>query len=343
MYKNFKLIFILLICIFILCGCGKRQEASFTESFFAMDTYMTFTVYGKGGRDALEAARAEIEELESLWSVTDEDSDIYALNQSGGKTVEVDEKTAELLSFALKMAAETDGALEPTVYPVLLAWGFTTEEYRIPDRETIERLLKNVDYEKVVRSGSQVHMEPGMMLDLGSVGKGYAGDLLARLLKEKGVESALLDIGGNIQTVGNKPDGSLWRLGLRDPFSEGMFGTIAVGECAAVTSGAYERFFIGEDGKRYGHILNPATGYPAESGLASVTVIAEEGRLCDALSTALYVMGAEKAAAYWKTHGDFDMILVTDNKEIYLTEKIASCFVPAESCQNWKIHVISQQ
>lgn len=229
------------------------------------------------------------------------------------------------------MAKETGGALEPTIYPVLTAWGFTTEDTHVPSDTEISELLENVGYERVSLEDRNVRLESGVMLDLGAVGKGYAGDLAARVLQENGITSALLDIGGNIQAVGTKPDGSPWRLGLRDPFSDGTLGVLEISNMAVVTSGNYERYFVGEDGKQYGHIIDSATGYPAESSLASVTVIAEEGRLCDALSTSLFVMGPDRAAEYWKRHRDFDMILVTEDGEIYLTEGVMDAFTPDSS------------
>lgn len=266
-----------------------KKEA--TKELFAMDTYITMTAYGRDAETALSDAEDKLIELEQLWSVTDPDSDIYAVNYSDGQPVSISKETVELLSFAMKMAEETDGALEPTIYPVLTAWGFTTEENRVPSNAEITELLKNVGYERIRLGDATVQLDSGMMLDLGSVGKGYAGDLAAQVLKEHGIASALLDLGGNIQAVGTKPDGSPWRLGLRDPFSDSTLGVLEISNQAVVTSGAYERYFIGEDGIRYGHIIDPGTGYPVESGLASATVIAEEDRLCDALSTSLYVMG----------------------------------------------------
>lgn len=181
------------------------------------------------------------------------------------------------------------------------------------------------------------------MLDLGAVGKGYAGDVIAELLRENGVTSALLDIGGNIQAIGSKTDGSDWRLGIRDPFGEGNVGVLSVSDKAVVTSGSYERYFIGEDGKQYGHIIDPSTGYPAESGLMSAAVIAKEGKLCDALSTSLFVMGLDKAADYWRGNKNFDMILITEDGEIYITEGIKDSFSLDSYHNTMKVHVIDYE
>lgn len=319
------------------------KPAEARKTWFAMDTYITMTAWGKQPDAALEEAAGCIRELEGLLSVTDEKSDLYAVNHSNGETVSVHRQTADLLSFALEMAEKTGGALEPTLYPVLTAWGFTTEEKRVPAEKEIAELLTLVGYDNVVLDGNSVRLLPGMMLDLGAVGKGYAGDAAARLLRERGINSALLDIGGNIQAIGAKPDGSPWRLGLRDPFSEGTLGTLEISNLAVVTSGTYERYFTGDDGTAYGHIFDPTTGYPARSGLASVTVIAPEGRLCDALSTALFVMGPEKAAEFWRKDLSFDMLLVTEDGEIILTEGIAEKFALDSYHANMTVHILSTE
>lgn len=146
-----------------------------------------------------------------------------------------------------------------------------------------------------------------------------------------------------MQVIGTKPDGSRWRLGLRNPFdTEGYLGVLEIADAAVVTSGSYERYFIGEDGKRYGHIIDPSTGYPVENGLASVTVVAKEGKLGDALSTSLFIMGREKAETYWREHGDFDMILITDEGELYITEGIADSFSLGSGYGDMKVYVIQK-
>ena len=292
--------------------------------------------------EALALSEKRIQELEALWSVTDENSDIYKVNHNGGRPTEIQEETAEILQFALDMAKQTNGALEPTIFPVVTAWGFISGEYQIPDADKLADLLQKADYRKVVLEENMVTLPDGMQLDLGAIGKGYTGDILAELLKEQGVTSALLNIGGNIQMVGRKPDGSRWRLGIQNPFGEGSLGVLESEDGAVVTSGNYERYFIGEDGKQYGHIINPDTGYPAESGLASVSIIAKEGKLCDVLSTAIYVMGLEEATKYWRENGNFEMLLVTDKNEIYLTEGIQNDFTLDESFSDMKINVITK-
>ncbi len=331
-----------LLCVFfaltsIFGGCKASEPPKTSESFFAMNTYMTFTVYGENSSEAVKNACTKIGELEEIWSVTNEKSDIYAINNSEGESVTVSGYTSELIDFAVNMAEMTNGAFNPAIYPVLSAWGFTTGENRIPSEKELEELIGLTDYEQIEIDGNTVSVGNGMMLDMGAVAKGYAGDIIIDLLREQGVTSALLDIGGNIQALGSKPDGSGWQIGIRNPFSDGTLGVLSISDTAVVTSGNYERFFIGDDGKRYGHIIDPKSGYPAESGLASVTITGSEGKLCDALSTAIYVMGYDKAVELWRSRGDFGMILVTENGDVHITRNIEQQF---KTDQDITIHII---
>lgn len=321
---------------------GAAETEPAVRDFFAMNTSVSFTAYGDGAEEALAAAEERMGQLESLWSVTEEGSEIYRVNHSGGEPVVLSRETADLAEFALEMAEETQGALEPTLYPVLEAWGFTIDEHRIPEEAEIQELLSNTGYEKVRLDGETIRLPEGMELDLGAVGKGYAGDFICELLREQGITSALLDIGGNIQTIGTRPDGSDWRLGLRNPFGEGTVGVLTVSDCAVVTSGNYENYFVGEDGNTYGHILDPETGHPAESGLASVSIVTEEGKLGDALSTSLFVMGPEEAEAFWRENEDFEMIVITQEGEIIVTEGLEDRFVLGNDFQNMELQILER-
>ena len=329
---------LLLLGAWLLARSGEaRREARL--SFFAMDTYITVTVCGKDGDALAGEARRKMEEMERLWSVTDPDSELAALNRDG--TARVGPETAALLRFSLEMAQRTKGTFDPGIYPLLTAWGFTAEEKRVPSAGEIAGLLEQIGYEKIaLEENGLVRLADGVKLDLGAVAKGYAGEKTAEYLREQGVRSALLDLGGNVEAIGAKPDGSPWRLGLRDPLSEGLIGTLSVTDLAVVTSGSYERFFIGADGKRYGHILDPATGYPVDNGLLSVTVLAEDGGFADALSTALFVMGRDDAISHWKKYGDFDMILLTQEKEIWMTAGAAGVFAKNSGYEAWETYLI---
>lgn len=343
--KKRQKIFIFLLFLLFLAGCTSRKDEAGDAAetrFFGMDTDISITAYGKNAEEALADVRSKVTELERLWSVTDENSDIYAINHSQGRTVSINRETEKILSFALYMAEKTGGALEPTIYPVFTAWGFTTGENRIPGRSELVEILQNVGYGNVKLYGNEVTLPDGMELDLGAVGKGYAADEVANILKEAGITSALLDLGGNIQLIGTKPNGDDWKIGLRDPFGETYMGVLSINDRAVVTSGNYERYFIGEDGKRYGHILDPSTGYPAENGLVFVTIVATEGKLCDALSTSLFVMGQEAAVNYWRENPDFEMILLTEDRKIYLTEGLTDKFELGSDYSDMKIEMIGK-
>lgn len=338
----------LAVVLLLSCAaCGSREDTAppseASAGLFAMDTYLNLTAYGEKAEAALEQAQNRIRELEGLWSVTDEHSEIYAANHSGGAAAAVSRDTADLVRYALDMARQTDGALEPTLYPVLTAWGFTTDSFQIPAREELDRLLEKVDYTRVSLQDAKLTVPDGMQLDLGAVGKGCAADETAAVLRENGVESALLDFGGNILTIGTKPDGSPWRVGVRDPDSEGNLGVLELADQGVSVSGGYEKFFVGEDGERYWHILDPATGAPARSGLVQTAVVSGESKRCDALSTALFVMGLDRAVQYWREHQDFEMILLAEERTIYMTEGLSDAFSPGTGQEGREIQVIRQE
>lgn len=309
-------------------------------TIFAMDTVMTFRVYGE--QELLSLITNEINSLENTLSVTREGSDVWNINHAGGETVAVDMSTFELLMLAKELGEKADGALDVTMYPVVKAWGFATKgvddpgeaEHRVPPAEELSELLEHVDYRKVAVQDGTVTLPADMELDLGAIAKGYAGERAADLLRENGVTSALLNMGGNVQSVGSKPDGTPWRIGIQDPAGDtgAYLGVLQLVDQAAVTSGGYQRYFE-EDGVRYWHIMDPATGAPARSGLTQVTIVGDKGGLCDGLSTALFVLGREKALDYWRTYGGFEAILVDEDNRVWITAGLKDSFALVEGTQ----------
>lgn len=317
-----------LLAVLLLGGCAQFLPASGRErsaALFAMDTVMELTVYDGGGEDTLEEAARLIEELDRLLSVTGEDSEVYAANHSGGVPVPLSGDTARLLEQALALCGDTEGALDVSVYPVVRTWGFTTGAYRVPEAAELAALLERVDYRRLRLEDGILTVPPGMEIDLGAVAKGYACDRIADLFRRTGVTSAKLDLGGNLYVLGTKPDGAPWRLAIQDPTGAGYAGVVETADRAVITSGGYQRYFE-EDGVRYWHIIDPATGDPARSGLASVTIVSRSGVLGDALSTALFVMGREKAVAYWRSRPDFDFILIGEDGSVTISEGIEAGF-----------------
>jgi len=334
--QNGLLVFVLsfLLCLFSGCAAGlfggTAGQTETERTVYAMDTYLTVRAYGDASDNTSEAildrvlddALKEVEALEKKLSVTIETSEIAKANATGSAALST--VTAELLTRALELCEETDGALDITVYPLVRAWGFTTGETRVPGEEEIRELLPYVDYRRVAL-GYSVTLEDGMAIDLGSVAKGFACDKMARRLKDV-TGSALIDFGGNICAIGAKPDGSDWRIGVRSPEGNDLLGVLSVRDRFVVTSGGYERCFTDADGNLRWHIIDPKTGYPARNGLLSVTVVGTKGIRCDALSTALFVMGTEKAIGFWREKGDFGMILVTDDGRLLVTPDLAKTF-----------------
>ena len=318
----------------LLTGCSLMPEKIYTSSIFAMDTIMEIQV--AGGEDFTPLAEQAIRDIEKSLSVTDPDSQIARLNAQG--EADIPEQVADVMGRALDVCKRTNGDLDVTIYPVLKAWGFTTGEYRVPEDSEIQELLEEVDYSQVQVMGSEgdgdVTLEAravlpeGFQIDLGSVAKGYTGTYVADQLRSLGVTSALLNLGGNVQCIGTKPNGEKWQVAIKSPFEDsatGMLGVFAADDVAIITSGGYERYFE-QDGETYWHILDPETGKPAKSGLASVTIIGKDGLVCDGLSTALFIKGLDQAVEFWKASNDFEAVFVTEDGQVYVTEGIAGDF-----------------
>ena len=297
-----------------------------------MDTKMTVKVYGEGAPEAAREAKERLQALDALWSATSEGSDVVRLNSGAGEAVALAPETMRLLRLSEVVREETKGALDVTLLPLLKLWGFSGGVHRVPTAEEIEaaRALTGAGKLKLDEAAGTARLEKGSSVELGAVAKGYAGELVAAELKSRGVRSALFDLGGNIEVIGAREGGAPWRIGLRNPFGGALLGTVAVADAAVVTSAIDQRFFTDEAGNRYWHILDPATGKPAASGLASATVVASSGGRADALSTALFVMGAERAAAFWRERQDFEMVLVGMDGHVWITEGLLDRFSAGE-------------
>lgn len=334
----------LFIALLFLCsGCAQSKPAQ--RQIFAMDTVMFFTAHGNHAENALTQAQDYILQLEQALSVTRPESDIAQINQNSGSWVKVGEETFSLLLAAKDLCLSTGGALDITAYPAVKAWGFTTGEYRVPDPAELAQLAEEIDYSRLEldKAGCSVRLPQGMELDLGALAKGWAGEQLVHRIKAQGIDSATLSLGGNVQTVGCKPDGSPWRVGIQDPHSQqgAYLASVAVEDMAVVTSGGYERYFE-ENGVHYCHIIDPETAAPAQGGLASATIVGSSGTLCDAYSTALFLMGPEEAARFWQKHQtEFDYILVLEDGSIHITQGLNDTFQLTEGYKDRKVTVIA--
>ncbi|MCD8329837.1 MAG: FAD:protein FMN transferase [Lachnospiraceae bacterium] len=344
------------LCLFwtaSLVGCAAdNTQVSDTDAaqevqesdFFAMDTYMSVKVWGDTDATLVAGLEEEILRVEALLSVTEEGSDLYQINHGEGTAVTVSQETADLLNTALSWCESTDGALDISLYPLSVAWGFSSaseEGYQVVSEEERAELLTLCGWQNVMVDGLTVSIPDGGGLDLGAVAKGYATDTCVSYLEENGISTALLSLGGNIYALGSKEDGSDWKIGIQDPEDESgssYVGVLELSDKAVVTSGSYQRYFE-EDGIRYHHILDGATGAPADSGLLSVTVITDSGLTADCLSTAFFVMGLEESAAYWRDSENLEVVWVTEDGDLYITEGLEDIFAVSEG---WEATVISR-
>ena len=323
MKRKLCVLFLAIAGMVLTSGCGAQKQAS--QDFYAMDTVMNITAYGKDADAAVVECVQYINDLEAKISRTREESEIAALNRADGETTVLSEQTADILSDALTIADRTGGAFDPTVASLSDLWKIGTEEARIPKKKEIREALETVGYQHVLQDGTSVAMQAGTRIDLGGIGKGYAADHVVEILRKHGVERALVSLGGNIYAVGSKEKGLNWTIAITDPDDEQAYlGTLSVSDTSVVTSGDYERYFE-QDGKRYCHIFDSTTGYPAETDLRSVTVVSPNSTEADGYTTALFVMGHDKAVEFCEKNG-LQAVLVRDDHTVYVTDGLKDAF-----------------
>jgi len=304
--------FLAIACVLGICGCDAAPAYNSALGFY-LDAVITISGYAD--KEILEGAVALCGEYEKIFSRTVKGSDVWRINHGEGSPVRVCGDTAELLTIALEVCEKSGGALDITIAPASDLWDFKADEPEIPDSGELSSAAELVDYTKLKLEGDMVTLPAGMAIDLGAVAKGYIADKAAEYLKEKGVESAILNLGGNVVALGRKPDGSKWSIGIQDPEKEnGRAGySVLVADESVVTSGIYQRGFD-KDGVRYHHILDRATGWPVQNGLASVTIIADSSAMADAMSTACFALGRDMGMSFAEEMGVQAVFIGTDGK-----------------------------
>lgn len=320
---------------------NKNSDQEYTDEVFAMDTYMTLTAYGENAQEAVEAGIAEIQRLDDLLSTGKETSEVAQINQNGGGVLSED--TEYLVKRALDIYQSTNGAFDISIYPVMQLWGFTTGNFAVPSESDLAAKLALVDAGKITLSEengqTSISLPEGMEIDLGGIAKGYTSGRVMEVMKSYGIESAVINLGGNAHVLGNKTDGSQWRVGIQDPNdTDGYLGGVSVTDKAIITSGGYERYFVDEDtGVKYHHIIDPKTGYSANNGLISVTIVSADSTLADGLSTSLFVLGTQDAITYCEEHcvaDGFDAIMEDEDGKLYITDGIYDDFINMNNTKN---------
>ena len=345
-------------CVMAASGPAHTADPEAAESeqryVFRMDTIITLTAYGSKRTHALDLAEAEILRLDNLLSTGIQDSEISQLNRTGSAVLSPD--TAAIVGKALELYRLTDGLFDITIYPLMQLWGFATNDltasiadspqtgstqalasaleesehhYHVPTQEELDEALSKIGSDRLSFDAdtSTLTLGKDQSIDLGGIAKGYISQRLMEIYRAVGLTSGMVSLGGNVQCLGTKPDGSSYKIAIRNPLgNESDFAAILqIQDQAVITSGGYERYFTDEaTGITYQHIMNPETGIPVEGDLASVTIVTKDGMLGDGLSTSLYIMGKEKAIAYWRSHSkEFDMLLIDKEGSILISEGLS--------------------
>lgn len=331
MKKKMILLNIFIISL-LLVSCNK--EANIHEKTeFMMDTIINLKIYDGENEKAMEEGIARIAEIEKIMSAHLEDSDLSNINKNAGiKPVKVDRELYNIIEKSIEIAEKSNGAYEPSIGPLVELWNIkesSSERDSIPTKEEIESAKSLVNYKNIeLLEDNQVYLkDKGMKLDLGGIVKGYAADEVKDIFVENGVKSAIIDLGGNIYTIGTKVDGSSWNIGIQNPIdTESKYiGVLELNNKTIVTSGDYERYFE-YNGERYHHIIDSKTGYPSQSGLSGISIISDNSMEADALSTAVFVLGKDKGIELLKEYSEIDGIYILKDKNVFIDKNLENGF-----------------
>ncbi|KAA9008496.1 FAD:protein FMN transferase [Paenibacillus spiritus] len=345
----------------LLGGCGKENNGgapsasasagnaevteengtrAMAQTYYIYDTVVNIKVFGDKVQQAnMDHIQEMMERMDMEFSRTKKDGDVYKINEAAGKeAVKVSDETLDVVKLSVKYAQEMDGLFDPTIGPLVDLWNIGSGGESVPPKQEIDKARALTNYKDVIidEAAKTVKLaREGMVLDLGGIGKGYAADRIADYLRGEGLDSAMINLGGSsIIALGVKPNGSEWNIGLQDPDkSRGtQLGTIKISNGEVIdASGVYERFFM-QDGVRYHHILDPRTGYPGQVGLKSLTIMSPNATDADALSTGVFLMGAEEGMKYLQSLPEkIDAFFITEDNRIYATPGIRDRLVLTDS------------
>ncbi|MGL5068050.1 MAG: FAD:protein FMN transferase [Sarcina sp.] len=327
-----SLVFFIITMGLTLSGCSntKMEDAdpiSRTELF--MGTSVKITLYNHKDEKTMDKAFERIKAIEDTVSINKEGTELNELNKNAGvRPIKLSADSIEIIEKGLEYSQLSKGSYDISIGPLVKLWSIGLPEAKVPSEEEIKNTLKNIDYSKIKINENEVFLEEeGMILDLGSIAKGYAADEVVELLEDEGIEKAVIDLGGNIYVMGKKAQGQKWKIGIQNPFANRgtAIGSILLEDKSIVTTGVYERYI--EDGDtKYHHVLNPKTGYPYETEIAGVTIIADESIDADSLSTLVFTKGIVEGIKFIEGIKNVDAIFVTNDREIYKTTGIKDAF-----------------
>lgn len=324
--QHFTLSILIMTLLFTGTSCETKDETPFSLTNFYFDTAITITLY-ETDKDCdkamlIQECFSQCKEYENLFSRTIEDSDISKINRAKGKPVTIHQDVAKMITDSIKYSKLSDGAYDITIAPLVSLWDINSGKKKIPAPKEIKTLLHYVDYQNIeIRENTIRLKDPNAQIDLGGIAKGYVADKLKNYLVSKGVTSAIIDLGGNVLTIGSKSASENFTVGIRKPFSEktnDFSATIAVSDKSVVTSGTYQRYFE-KDKKIYHHILNTKTGYPVQNTLSSVTIISDKSEEGDALSTTAFALGLEKGKALIECFDNIEAVFIDNEGNLTLT------------------------
>lgn len=327
-----KKIVILLICIssFSLFGCQKSSKKEIlTRTELFMGTSIKVNIYNTSDNEILDKVFERVKEIEELVSINKDGTEIDNLNESAGNTgVKLSEDSINIIKKGIYYSSMSNGGYDISIGPLVKLWNIGFEGAKVPTSKEIDDVLDDINYKNIHIDGNTVMLEKeDMMLDLGSIAKGYAADEIAKILSENKIEKAIIDLGGNIYVLGEKEKNTPWKVGVQNPFSTrgDVIGTVKSSNKSIVTTGIYERYI--DDGEnKYHHVLDPKTGYPYETSIAGVTIIADKSIDADAISTMVFTMGIEEGIEFIEKEQGIDAIFITNEREVYTTSGVKDNF-----------------
>lgn len=327
------ILFLILFISMVLTGCGTQNEESISKNDFLLDTVVSIRLYDVPAEKEvlIDESFALIAELEDVLSVHVEGSDLYnIMTQAGIAPVEVSGLTMEIFTKSIAYSEMTDGKFDVSAGPLISLWNIDPPNGHVPSQEELEEVLPLIDYSKIIidEENQTVYLEDeGMVANLGAIAKGFIADKVKDYLVEAGIEHAIINLGGNVLLIGDKADGTAFRIGVQDPdaLRNTYLGVIETTDNSLVSSGDYERYFE-QDGVRYHHILDPDTGYPSDTSLRQVSIISPKSVDGDALSTSVFLLGLEKGLELINSIEDVEAVFVTEENQVIVTEGLRDQF-----------------